>query len=86
MRNPGGYATLHYEDGRIVECDTYQCGHCQRVVHVKPKCDPAELGGMCYSCTKMLCRVCVDDPVCVPLEERLLREEARYHALRSYGD
>ena len=81
MRNPGGYAVLENMWGRKKECDTFSCAHCNRVVHVKPKCDPAELGGHCYICDKMICPSCVATGKCDPLEEKL----ARMEAVKSYG-
>lgn len=68
----------------LKECDTTTCAHCQRITHIKPGCDPADLGGLCKSCMGLICSTCVGK-ACVPFEKVLEREEARYHALRSYG-
>lgn len=99
MRNPQGYATiispmrsaaklggLHCEEVRegVSEYDTFTCFHCNRVTHVKPRMDPADLGGMCKICYKLICARCVDKG-CDPFEEKLKRAEARQEALRSYG-
>ena len=85
MRNAGGYSIIRQVDNdRVRECDTYSCGHCNRIVHVPVKCDPAEIGGMCFSCNTLICKECHMTDGCIPLEERLARAEARYHALRSY--
>lgn len=85
MHRPGGYAFTFDVGGIRQEADTFTCNHCNKVVFVKPKCDPADLGGMCRICAKMICPTCVDLGVCDPVEKKLEREEARYHALRSYG-
>ena len=99
MRRPQGYAVLTTPERAIVslsglkceevpagvlECDTMSCGHCNRVTHVRPRMDPAELGGLCKICYKLICKFCVGHG-CDPLEAKLERAEARYQALRSYG-
>ena len=97
MRNPQGQATLvgpKYVGERPVgpkalinedECDTFTCGHCQFVVHVPVKCDPADLGGLCKCCMRLICPGCVDKP-CVPWEKAIERMEAKQDALRSYEE
>ena len=87
MRNPGGYGVAtDRETGKVLkEEDTYSCGHCNKVVFVKPKCDPADLGGLCYQCMKLICPHCHGVGTCDPLEKKLEREAASYHARRSYG-
>lgn len=100
MRNAGGYAVittpvydrinldrLSCEEihAGMNELDTFSCFHCGRVIHVKPKIDPASLGGLCKTCMKLICPDCVTSGKCDPFEKKLERAEARYHALRSYG-
>lgn len=85
MRGQGGYAFSFDAGGIRQEADTFTCFHCQKVVVVKPKCDPCDLGGMCRICDKMICPGCVEIGHCDPFEKKLEREEARYRALRSYG-
>lgn len=85
MRNAGGYFFSFDPGGVRQEADTFSCGHCCRVVIVKPKCDPCDLGGMCRLCGKMICPTCVDLGKCDPLEKKLERAEAKDRALRSYG-
>lgn len=80
----GGYAVIFSPDGIHQECSTFTCAHCNSVVHVKPKCNPDDLGGNCRLCMKMVCPKCVDLG-CTPFEKRLERWEARDRALRSYG-
>jgi len=84
MRTPGGYAVISYDDGRVIERDTIQCKHCQRMLHVKPFQDPMELGGFCGGCSGFVCPSCVGKG-CDEIERKLEREEASYHARRSYG-
>ena len=84
MRRPGGYAVITGPDG-TVEADTFTCFHCQRIVHVPPKADPAQLGGMCYQCMKLVCPRCVGLGDCSPFERKLEAMERRADALRSYG-
>jgi hypothetical protein len=85
MRNPGGYAFSFDPIGVRQEADTFTCNHCNRVVVVKPKCDPADLGGMCRLCMKMICPDCVNIGSCDPMEKKLERIEASDRARRSYG-
>ena len=85
MHKPGGYAISFGLWGDKHECDTFTCHHCNSVVHVKPKCNPDDLGGMCRLCMKMICPRCVDLGICDPIEKKLERMEARDRALRSYG-
>ncbi len=85
MFRPGGYAFTFDAGGIRQEADTFTCFHCNKVVVVKPKCDSYDLGGMCRICEKMICPDCVDKGICDPLEEKLKRAEAAYHAQRSYG-
>lgn len=66
------------------ECDTFTCGHCQRVVHVPPRCDPADMGGLCKVCMAPICPRCLDKG-CTPFEKALELAEVRAVALRSYG-
>lgn len=99
MRNPQGYAVITGVDTQTVnfdrlrcetipagtfEIDTFSCGHCGRVVHVKPRMDPATMGGLCRQCMKFECPACVGKG-CTPLEKKLDAMEKRDRALRSYG-
>lgn len=80
---PQGYATIS-EDGKVVkEFDTLSCGHCNRIVHVKAKCRPEDIGGLCAVCKKAICPACVGHG-CDEIERWLDRTEASYHARRSY--
>ena len=77
MRNPGGFACITGPD-RIKEYDTFTCVHCNAVVHVKPMADPAELGGFCRSCMKLICPNCALDRSCTPFLKKLEQMEARH--------
>lgn len=72
-------------DGIQEEHDTFTCGHCQRIVRVPPRANPADVGGMCYQCTHLICPRCVGQG-CVPFEKSLEAAEAHYHSRRSYAD
>ena len=85
MRNPTGYATLTTDGVIVKERDTFTCFHCNRVIHVKPKCDPADLGALCKVCMELICPRCVGKG-CTPFEEKLERAEARHHARKSYEE
>ena len=79
MRNPGGYAFSFDPGGLRQEADTFTCFHCNKVVVVKPKCNPDDLGGMCRLCVKMICPDCVNEGSCAPFEKKLdrIEKEAR---------
>ena len=79
MRRQGGYLITADPLGSK-ENDTVTCGHCQTVFDVKPFCDPADIGGRCNCCDKLLCPKCSYRMFnlghgCVPLEEHLNRVE-----------
>lgn len=99
MRRPSGYATItspdkgfaNFDHARVevikagtFETDTVQCGHCNRHMHIKPKMDPADMGGLCKQCMKFECPNCVGKG-CTPFEKKLEAMERRDIALRSYG-
>lgn len=77
MRKPGGYYYICDETGIQQEHDTFSCFHCNRIVIAKPRCDPADMGGRCYVCDKLICKHCVAKGLCDPLEKKLDRYEAR---------
>lgn len=85
MFRPGGYAFTFDGGGVRQEADTFTCSHCNRIVIVKPKCDPCDLGGMCRLCMKMICPGCVDEGQCVPFEKKIEQQEARERRLRALG-
>jgi len=84
MRNPGGVFIYTSPEGEVVT-ESFTCGHCGNLVEVKPKQDPANIGGLCKCCMKLICAGCVARGNCDPFEKKLLRAEARGIALRSYG-
>lgn len=85
MRNPQGYGIIFDLNGIVEEHDTFRCEHCGRIVIVKPKCNPDDLGGMCRICMKMICPSCVDLGSCVPFEKKLEEQERRDRRLRCIG-
>lgn len=99
MRNPGGYSIITTPVSQIAnfdglrceevkmgmhETDTFTCYHCNHVVHVKPRMDPADLGGLCKSCMKLICPQCLNGG-CTPFEKAIEALEKKQIALRSYG-
>lgn len=85
MRKPGGWSFITDGDtGRVSENETFSCKHCNRVVQVQARTDPADVGGLCRICNGLICPQCVGKG-CDPLEEKLRRWEASYDARRSYG-
>ena len=90
MRRPEGYATVFGDlpgDAPTVvdrgirhvetEIDPFTCGHCNRVVHVPPRQDAADIGGLCKQCMGLICPRCVDKRTCTPWEKQMLESEAR---------
>lgn len=65
--------------------DFFVCHHDQRIVVVKPREDPANMGGLCKTCMKLICPKCVTKGTCDPWEEQMARAEARQRFLRSAG-
>lgn len=97
MRNPQGYATVIgdlqrgattlVENGvryTEAEIDTYTCAHCNRVVHVPVRADPADVGGLCKQCMNLICPRCTAKGVCVPWEKEMLRREAKAQFHRDF--
>lgn len=83
MLKPQGVATLTSPEG-VKEADTFTCHHCNAITHVKAKADPAELGGLCKHCMKLICKNCVGKG-CTPFLEKLDRFEKRLLARKSMG-
>ena len=68
----------------VFEVDTVMCGHCGRHIHIKPRMDPADMGGLCKQCMKFECPQCVGKG-CTPLEKKIERAEERNRILNLYG-
>lgn len=83
-RKPQGYAVVTDVDGKKQELSTRTCAHCQRVDHIHAGQDPYEIGGLCYVCSRLICKDCVGKG-CDEIQRKLDRWEAAYHARRSYG-
>lgn len=84
-----GYAIMVEPERPTKENDTFTCGHCGRIVFVKPAADPATYGGWCGVCTTLICPTCEAEKArtlsCRPLEKWLEQQEARGRTLRSLG-
>jgi hypothetical protein len=72
-------------DGHKAYEDFYVCFHCQRTTFVRPREDPAELGGLCKICMRMICKRCVAKERCDPWEKQMERAEAKQRFLNSAG-
>lgn len=84
MRKPHGQAVMTWDDGRVEECDTAVCRHCQKMFHVGVRQRAEDIGGYCAACSGIVCSQCVGKG-CDEIERKLERSEASYHARRSYG-
>src|SRR5262245_13285430 len=78
-----GWQCVASSPAGVVEVDTFSCFHCNSVVYVRPKMDPADMGGLCKLCMKLICKYCYDKGNCDPLEEKLRRSEDRDRFRRS---
>jgi hypothetical protein len=76
MLKPGGYAQIVEPDRPTRELDTFTCGHCNRITHVKARERPEDIGGLCKQCMGLICPACVGR-ACVPFLRRLDEIEAR---------
>lgn len=85
MRTPhkAGYGVLTSPHAPTRELDTCTCKHCNRVFVVRSSAPaiPAEVGGWCGLCARMICGRCAGKP-CVPFERQLEQMEARGRLLR----
>lgn len=90
MRRPQGYLVVAAPDAPALERDTIQCGHCQKIVAVKPGTASTvymiprrdgsfkeEPGAFCRVCMRPVCLPCHDIGTCTPFERQLERLEAR---------
>ena len=82
------------------EYDTVTCGHCQRVIFLKPGTGgsvyllprptpdqpyPETMGAFCGSCQTPVCLPCHADGRCTPFERQLEAMEARGRLRRQVG-
>ena len=69
--------------------DTFTCKHCMRIVVVKPRCAPEDLGGICKGCMGLICPACYARRMagegCDHWEKAFERMEARARFLKSVG-
>ena len=85
-----GYVTIVDPDRPLFERDTTSCGHCQRVIFLKPGSGVTvyliphrdgrwteESGAFCRVCMRPVCLVCHDKGTCTPIEKQLEQMEAR---------
>ena len=76
MKGTTGYATLTTPlGGTVKEADTFTCGHCNSIVHIRPREPLENMGGRCGMCDRLICPTCVTTGRCDPFEEKLKRQE-----------
>jgi hypothetical protein len=85
VRRPQGYAVVVDPGGKTREFDTLKCWHCQRILFVKPKQDPATMGGFCRNCMQHICGPCADKGVCAPFMKQIEESEERDRRRREVG-
>jgi hypothetical protein len=90
MLRPGGYAQILDPDAPLIERDTCACGHCNKVIFVKPGSATTvyllqhrdgrwteEAGAFCRVCMRPVCLRCHDLGSCLPLERWLDQQEQK---------
>ena len=90
MRRAGGYAQIIDPDRPLAEFDTISCGHCGKLVFLKPGFGATvyliprpdgswfeEMGAFCRLCMTPVCLPCHDRDTCVPMERWLTQVERR---------
>ena len=99
MLSPKGYAVIVEPDRPVTELDSTQCGHCQKVIFVKPGSGSTvyliptrlpgqykeEAGAFCRVCMRPVCLRCHAQGRCTPFERTLEKSEARDRLRRSVG-
>jgi hypothetical protein len=88
MRQPNGTLLIFDPDAPLLERDTITCGHCQRIVVVKPGTGATvylipvgvgqwreEMGAFCRVCMRPVCLHCHDVGTCRPIERWLTEQE-----------
>lgn len=83
MRRPQGYAVTTEADGKVLEEDTFTCGHCNTIVFVQPRQNPSEMGGFCRMCMGHTCATCAGIGTCEPFEKKMEAMERRDRLRRS---
>lgn len=59
---PGGFSSGALGPGKIFECATYTCSHCERVENIDPK-RPNGAAYLCRGCGHLLCDRCGKEKV-----------------------
>lgn len=90
MAGHRGYATIVDPDAPTIELDSVCCGHCQRVIFLKPGAGittylirqrqgppKEEAGAFCRLCMRPVCLHCHAIGTCLPFEHRLEQMERR---------
>ena len=85
----GYFKIFDAENGTRHETDSLLCGHCQSHVDVKPHQDPADAGGFCDGCARVICKRCAflayRSGLCQPFEVELETYELQQETLRRWG-
>jgi len=99
VRSATGYAQVVDPDRPLVERDTIGCGHCGRVIFVKPDTASTvylvlnrqalrwheEPGAFCRVCMRPVCLACDAHGRCLPWERQFEMSEARDRLCRAVG-
>jgi len=99
MRRPTGYGVTTSPDHPPIKRDTISCGHCQRIVFVKPGeastvylifdrvrwAWKEEMGAFCRLCMRPVCLQCHGYGGCIPWEKKIEISEARDRFCRALG-
>ena len=86
-----GYSTITDPTAAVQERDTCLCGHCQKVIFLKPGTASTvyliptrtpgqwieEPGAFCRCCMRPVCLPCHDQGGCRPIEQWFAQQETR---------
>lgn len=75
-----------YGDAGTFERDTFTCQHCNFVVIIPLRCDPADAGGFCRLCSCLICPKCVKLNKCTPIEKMIESMEAGHLARKQLAE
>ena len=88
-RRKGFFLTEDVATGKLIEKETFTCGHCQHVTIVEFSQRLDDVGCFCSACMRPCCKKCsakmAGDGPCEVWEKQFDRQEARARSLASMG-
>lgn len=88
-RRKGYFLTEDVSTGKLVEKETFTCGHCQHVTIVEFSQRLDDIGCFCSACRRPCCKTCskkmAGDGPCEVWEKKFDRQEAQARSRASMG-